>query len=106
MTFELLLKELRNGKSFEKICEEQDYNLVECTGNKVRYDTDLEGFLERVGAKVEEFGVGYAVISVTNNKVYEIPYEEIKNRFDSDLENETILLFDINRIYDVTRYYN
>lgn len=104
MTFELLLDELKS-KSFEKICEEQDYSLVECIDNKAYYDTDLEGFLERIGAKIEDFGVGYAVISTTNNKFYEVPYEEIENRFDKESDDETILTFEANKICDVTEYY-
>lgn len=105
MTFELLLNELRNGKTFENICEKQDYDLVECVSNKAYYDTDLEEFLERIGARIEDFGVGYAVISTTNEKYYEVPYEEIENRFDSYLEDEIILTFESDKIYDVTNYY-
>lgn len=105
MTFELLIDELRDGKSFEKICEEQGCNLVECVDNKAYYDADLEEFLDKIGAMVEDFGVGYSVISTVDGKYYEVPYEETENRFDEDLEDEIILMFEPNKIYDVTRYY-
>lgn len=104
MTFELLLREL-NDKTLENICEEQGYDLVECTKNSVYYDTDFEEFLENIGATVENFGVGYVVIMTADEKFYELPYEEIENRFDNDLENELILLFEPNKIYDVTESY-
>lgn len=105
MTFELLVKQIKNGKTFEQIVNEQDYNLVECIGNKAYYDTDLDGFMERIGACIELFGVGYVVISTVNGNVYELPYEELKNRFDSSLEDEIILLFEVDKIYDVTDSY-
>lgn len=104
MTFELLLNELKN-KSFEQIVNEQGYNLVECNGNEVYYDTDFDEFLEGIGASVEDFGVGYAVISTTDNKFYEVPYNEIENRFYKELDDEIILTFEANKIYDVTSYY-
>lgn len=104
MTFELLLNKL-NSKSFEEICKEQKHNLVECINNEVYFDTDLEDFFKEVGATIEDFGVGYAVISTTNNKFYEVPYEEIENRFDSDLEDEIILTFELDKVYDITNYY-
>ena len=105
MTFELLLKQIENGKTFEQICNEQDCNFVECEGNQVYEDEALYGFLERIGAKIEEYRCK-CVLIITNKKVYEIPYEEKENRFDRDLPNETILFFEPDRIRDVTQYYS
>ena len=105
MTFELLIEQIKDGKTFEQICKEQDYTLVECDGNKAYYDTDLDGFMERIGACIEDFGVGYAVINTVDGKVYEVPYEEKENRFDVNLGNEILLFFEVNKIYDVTDDY-
>lgn len=105
MTFELLIEQIENGKTFSQICNEQDYTLVERYENIAYYDDDLDGFLERIGARIEDFGVGYAIINTVDGKVYEVPYEEIENRFDIDLGNEIIIYFEPNRIYDVTDSY-
>lgn len=105
MTFELLIKQINKGDTFEHIVNEQDYNLVECIENKVYYDTGLDSFMETIDACIEDFGVGYAIIRTTYGKVYEVPYKEIKNRFDSSLDDEIILLFEPNKIYDVTDSY-
>lgn len=105
MTFELLIEQIKDGKTFEQICKEQDCTLVECDGNIAYYDNNLDGFLDRIGASIEDFGVGYAIINTVDGKVYEVPYEEIENRFDIDLGNETIIYFESNRTYDVTDSY-
>lgn len=97
MTFRELLDGLRNGKTFENFCKEQDCNLVECVGNNVYYDDDLEELLESIGATIEGFESEYVVISTTE-KIYKVPYEEIENRFDNDLGNEIILTFEPNKI--------
>lgn len=111
MNFEKLLNELSNGNTFEGIaikwykdeCDEPC--MVECIENEVYEDQDLYDFLTSIGAEIEDFGVGYAVISTEQGKYYEIPYELRENRFGDDLPNETILFFDRNRIYDVTENY-
>lgn len=105
MTFELLIEEIRNGKTFDDICKEQNNDMVERFENIVYYDDDLDIFLENIGASIENFGVGYAVISTVDGKVYEIPYEEKENRFDVNLGNEILLFFEANKIYDVTDDY-
>ena len=99
MSFEELLAELKNGKNMEQLTEGFD---VECIENEVYEDEDLYTFLAFIGAEIEDFGVGYAEISTSSGKVYEVPYENRQNRFDDDLPDETILFFDHERIYDVT----
>lgn len=109
MNFEQLLEELRKGKTFEEIAEEfyeQQYNCccnVECIANIVYEDEDLNEFLDELGARIEGYGDNYVLVKTENDYYYEIPYEENTNRHDSDLPNETIIFFDINRIYDVTK---
>ncbi len=105
MTFELLVEQIENGRTFEQICKEQDYDLVECIENQVYDDEDLYEFLESIGAKIDDYGVDYAVITTINNKVYEVPYKEMENRHGDDLPNETLLFFEPNQIYDVTEDY-
>ena len=105
MRFNMLINEIKKGYMLEDICERLGFNLVECNGNEVYYDSDFEEFFETLGAEVEDFGVGYAVISTVDGKYYEVPYEEIENRFDAELENEIILTFEFDKIYDVTEHY-
>ena len=107
MTFENLLEQLRSN-TFEEIIEEykkereKDSVLVECIENQVYDDEDLYKFLEELGAELIDYNDGYALIKTNNDKYYEIPYKNFENRFGSDLPNETILFFDVDRIYDVT----
>ena len=74
MTFKLLLDELRNGKTFEEIAVKyykDNYNescMVECIENEVYEDEDLYDFMALIGSEIEDFGVGYAVISTYNGK--------------------------------------
>lgn len=111
MTFDDLLNELRDGRYFEDIAIDyynEHYNeccMVECIGNIVYEDEDLYDFMVSIGAEIDNFCLGFALISTSNGKYYEIPYEEKPNRFGDDLPDETVLLFDINRIYDVTENY-
>ena len=105
MTFELLLDELRNGKTFEKFCAEHGAELVECCDNEAFVDDNLECFLETLDATIEDYSAGYALINTKNNKYYELKYRDIENRFDKNLPDETIISFDYNEIYDVTDNY-
>lgn len=111
MNFELLLDELRNGKTFEEVAirfYKEKYDepcMVECIENEVYEDEDLYDFMVSIGAEIEDFGIGYAVISTNKGKFYEVPYELFENRFGDDLPDETILYFEIDRIYDVTQSY-
>lgn len=105
MTFENLLEELNKGKTFHDVCNEQNNNMVERFENTVYYDDDLNEFLKQLGAEIEDFGVGYAIINTVDGKVYEVPYEERENRFDITVGNEIVLFFDEKRIYDVTENY-
>ena len=104
MTFNDLLNQLRNGQNFEEIAvkyyEEtyDDYCNVECIENEVYDDEDLYSFLGELGAEINSFKDGYAVISTDNGKTYKIPCEDFENRFDDDLPDETILFFDIEDI--------
>ena len=107
MTFENLLDQLRNN-TFEDVIEEykkgreEDSVLVKCIENQVYDDENLYKFLEELGAELIDYNVGYALIKAKNDKYYEIPYKNFENRFGNDLQNTTILFFDINKIYDVT----
>ena len=105
MTFELLLEKLRDGSTMQAICVRNDFDMVECNGNEVYYDSDCEEFFEAIGVKVEDFGIGYAVISTSNGRVYELPYDSVENRHDTDLEDELILIVDHREIFDVTELY-
>ena len=100
-TFEELLNKL-NKKSFQDIMKEYNEEDVECIENEVYEDDDLYNFMCSIGAEIEDFGVGFALISTNNGNYYEVPYECKENRFGDDLPDETILYFDIDRIYDVT----
>ncbi len=102
MDFETLLNELRDGKTFEEICSNLGFSNVECNNNEVYEDDDLNVFLHQFGAEIFDYGAGYAVIMAYKDKWYELPYEEKKNRFGDDLPDETILYFNINKIYDVS----
>lgn len=99
MNFKDFLNQLREGKTVEQITQG---NNVECIGNMVYEDDDLYNFMCSIGAEIEDFGVDYVVISTSDGKYYEVPYEVRENRFDTDLPNETVLFFDVYRIYDVT----
>ena len=107
MTFENLLEQLKNN-TFEEVIEEykkdreEDSVLVECIKEQVYDDEDLYEFLEDIGAELIDYNDGYALIKTNGNKYYEVPCKDFKNRFGDDLPDETILFFDINRIYDVT----
>lgn len=105
MTFELLVEQIENGKTFEQICKEQGYEDVECIGNQVYDDDDLYEFLNSLGARIEDFNDGYAQIMTNNSSVYEVLYKEIENRHGNDLPDETLLFFEPDKIYDVTDEY-
>ena len=93
MTFLNLIERLKEGKTFEKICKEQDKNMVECTENAVFLDDDLEEFLKELGAEIFDANVDYVTINTKDGFRYEIPYETIPNRFDKELPDEIILHF-------------
>lgn len=97
-TFEKIMKKYNNESSKEDIP-------VECIDNVVYEDDDLYEFLREIGAEIYDYGVGYVIITTNEGKYYELPYEERENRFDDELSNETVLFFDINKIYDVTESY-
>lgn len=101
MTLSSLINELNSGKTFEQICKEQKADLVECSGNIVYEDMDLENYLESLGAEIDDFCVGYAIISTEEGKTYEVPYEDRPNRFGPDLPEETVLDFDPATVYEV-----
>ena len=108
MKFITLLEELKKGKLFETLCQKYSEDTyreptnVECIGNMAYEDEDLYEFLECLGAVIEDSGVGFVVISTDSGRYYEVPYEDRPNRFDNDYPDETVLFFDIDRIYDVT----
>lgn len=105
MKFEQLLEQL-NRFTFEEIARKYDEDLlVECYGNIVYDDDDLYEFLKELGAEIANYGDGYTVIITNDGKYFEVPYEERENRSGDDLPDETILFFDIDRIYDVTESY-
>ena len=98
MTFHDLLRELQDGKTFEKICQEQGKTLVECDGNMVYLDTDLEEFLEELDAALTKIFESWIEITTKDGSIFEIPYENISNRFDNNLSNEIILNFEREEI--------
>lgn len=104
MRFEELLDDLR-GKTFEEVVKDITDIPVEFSKNEVYVNNNLHRFLENLNAKIVDYGASYALIVSNNEKYYELPYREIENRFNNDLPNEIILIFDINRIYDVTDDY-
>lgn len=110
MKFNQLLERLRKN-TFEEIivsyneCSSDDIP-VECIKNEVYEDEDLYEFLKELGAEIIGYdGVGYVLIMTDNNEYYELPYEDRTNRFGDDLPDETVLFFDIDKIYDVTESY-
>lgn len=102
MSFDEFLLHLGNGKTVEQITNR---TMVECCGNEVYEDNDLYEFMCSMGAEIEDFGVEFVLISTNDEKYYEVPYEIRDNRFDKDCGNETVIIFDYNRIYDVTDNY-
>lgn len=110
MNFENLLDKLKHF-TFEEIIEKYNKEScegdipVECIDNVVYEDEDLYEFLEEIGAEIYDYGMGYVIITTNEGKYYELPYEERENRFDGELPDETILFFDVNKIYDVTENY-
>ncbi len=111
MNFENLLDKLKHF-TFEEIITEYNIQLykgygipVECIDNVVYEDEDLYEFLEEIGAEIYGYGMGYVIITTNEGKYYELPYAERENRFDDELPNETVLFFDVNKIYDVTESY-
>lgn len=104
MRFEELLDDLRE-KTFEEVVKDITDIPVEFSKNEVYVNNNLHRFLENLNAEIADYGASYALIVSNNEKYYELPYKEIKNRLSNDLPNETILIFDINRIYDVTDDY-
>lgn len=100
MNFKEFLDRLDKGETVEQITQGTN---VECIKNEVYVDDDLNNFLKSIGAEIEEFGVGYAIIGTKDNEYYELPYEERPNRFDKDLPDETILFFEPSKIYDITQ---
>lgn len=101
MSFNELLRKISEGTTFEKIAEQAGHTNVECCENKVFADSDLDDFLESIGATIDDFGCGYAVI-IAGDRIYELPYELIPNRFDPDLDEEIIIDFKSETTYDVT----
>lgn len=105
MNFEDLLRELENGKTFEEVFKEDEGCMVGRIGNVVYEDDDLYEFLHQLGAGIVVYGDGYVVIETENDKVYKVPYKEMPNRFDKGLLNETVLFFEVDRIYEITTEY-
>ena len=97
MTFLNLIKKIKEGKTFEKICKEQGKNMVECIENVVFLDDDLEEYLEELGAEIVDTNANYIMINTKDGFKFEIPYKSIPNRFanrfDEELPNEIILNF-------------
>lgn len=111
MRFEDLLVRLHDGETFEKISNEfcKANNLdcfVACDNNEVYEDDDLYEFLGLLGAEIEDFALGFALIKTSNDSYYEVPYKNIENRYDKTLSDETVLFFDTNRIYNVSHEHN
>lgn len=104
MRFEELLDDLRE-KTFEEVVKDITDIPVEFSKNEVYVNNNLHRFLENLNAEIADYGASYALIVSNNEKYYELPYREIENRLNNNLPNETILIFDINRIYDVTDDY-
>lgn len=104
MRFEELLDDLRE-KTFEEVVKDITDIPVEFSKNEVYVNNNLHRFLENLNAKIADYGASYALIVSNNEKYYELPYREIENRLNNNLPNETVLIFDINRIYDVTDEY-
>lgn len=92
-------------QTLEEILEEYKATSVECNENRVYEDEDLYTFLNELGAEIVDRGAGYILIQTKDEKYYEVPYKEFKNRFGDDLPDETIIFFEPDRIYDVTDNY-
>lgn len=107
MKFNNLLNKLKNGKTFEQVVVRYYKNKydeccnVECIENEVYDDEDLYSFLGELGAEIENYIDGYAIIKTDKGMIYKVPCEDRENRFDDDLPNETILFFDVENIEEV-----
>lgn len=99
------LEERLYKQTLEEILEEYKVTSVECSENQVYEDEDLYTFLNELGAEIVDRGVGYILIQTKDEKYYEVPYEEFKNRYDNDLPDETVIFFEPDKIYDVTDNY-
>ena len=94
--FESFYKRLEHYTAAEIIRAAKFYT-VSANGNKVVDDNHLEIFLKSINTTIEDYGVGYCLLSC-QNKWYEVPYEETDS-------GTMILTFECATIYDVTDSY-
>ena len=107
MTFNELLKRLKNNETFEEIVTEINGadNLVECCGNEVCEDDNLYEFLDSIGVNIEEYFIGYVLLKTNKGNFYEVPHEYLQNRFDVNLPAESKIIFDVDKIFNATKTY-
>lgn len=98
MKFEELMERLEKGETLEEVCVRKGFEDVECIGNEAYDDQDLYDFLESIGAEIIDYRIGHVVIKTENGNKYTILCVDRPNRFDPELPDETILVFDANRV--------
>lgn len=103
MTFSKLIY-LLNRFTLESIIKTYNelYNTnykLQCRGNEVIYDNELESFLYSIGAEIIECNNGISLIKTIEHNTYEIPYKNIN-------KNEIALIFNRNKIYNQTEVLN
>lgn len=101
MNFDIFLKRLKNGETAEQIVADTKIT-VECVENKVYIDDDFFEFMSSIGVEIKKYTANHLIIKTNYGKEYRIPYENINNRFGDDLPPETIVLFWIDKIYEIT----
>lgn len=98
MIFEKLLKNLEEGKTFEELVD-SDFS-VDCTRNNAYFDSELDDFLEHIGATVEDVSHAYSSLGVATirskatGKAYEVPYREFPCRMGDKHPDELVFIFD------------
>jgi len=107
LTFHDMVSKLKSGVTLEQICKDENFIMVEVADNQVYYDDDFYEFMEYLGVtNIEDFTNGIVIFEVDNGKqYYKVPFEDRLNRFDEDLESETVLFFNPEGIFDLTEDY-
>ena len=97
--FKEIVKGIDEDLFFEDIICDFGYIMLECFDNNVYYDNDFEEFL--ADFNVDSYlGLNYIMLIDNNNdKIYNVEYKFVKNRFDDTLSDEIIMTFSKNTFY-------
>ena len=92
---------LRKGEELETICNKYSKYPVNVWDNEICVDEDYDNFLMQLGAEVVDFDSNTVFIK-TKDKYYALYYHVTDYRHHYDLAEETLVLYDPERIIDVT----